>query len=86
MMAIITNNTEQTLVYPSLGVELAPGESFDDASDVVSEPAPKKASKNAAAAPASVDTATESTPAVTVENTSDVSETVADASAATPSA
>ena len=79
-MAIIKNDTEQTLVYPSLGIELAPGESFDDAK------ASKKASKNAAVAPASVDTATESTRAVTVENTSDVSETVADASAATPSA
>jgi len=85
-MAIITNDTEQTLVYPTLGVELAPGESFDDSSDVVTAPASKKASKNAAVASASVDTATESTPAVTVENTSESSETVADASAATPSA
>lgn len=85
-MAIFTNDTEQTLIYPTLGVELAPGESFDDASDVVTAPASKKATKNAAVAPASVDTATEPAPAAAVENISDVTETVADASAATPSA
>ena len=85
-MAILTNDTEQTLVYPSLGIELAPGESFDDASDVVTASAPKKASKNAAVALAPVDTATESVSDTTVENTSDVSETGADAPAATPSA
>jgi len=79
-MAIFTNDTEQTLVYPSLGIELAPGESFDDAK------ASKKASKNAAVAPASVDTATEPAPVAAVENTSESSETVADAPAATPSA
>jgi hypothetical protein len=83
-MAIFTNDTEQTLVYPFLGVELAPGESFD--TDAKTAPAPKKATKNAADATAPVDTATESTPAATVENTSEPSETVADASAATPSA
>ena len=77
-MAIIKNDTEQTLVYPSLGIELAPGESYDDKA--------KKPSKNATATPAPVDTATESTPAVTVENTSESSETVADAAVATPSA
>ena len=77
-MATYTNDTEQTLVYPTLGIELAPGESFDDKA--------KKPSKNATVAPTSVDTATEPAPVAAVENISVDTETVVDATVATPSA
>lgn len=86
-MPLFTYEGEQELVFPTLGVTVKTGDTFEApegfaAAGVVAATG-KKATKNATATPVSEDTATEPK---AVENTSDLTESDSLDAVATPSA
>lgn len=89
-MPLFTYEGEQELTFPTLGVVVNYGDTFEapasfTAPNVVAATG-KKATKNATATTVLEDTATESASVATVENASDIAESDTIDAVATPSA